>query len=56
MDCLSVFKELLKLGVIVRDMKQYKLDSFVRVTIGTAQENAKFVSALKTVLFKKRKR
>jgi histidinol-phosphate aminotransferase len=53
-DCLMVFKELLKLGVIVRDMKQYGLNSFVRVTIGTRQENAKFISALKTVLSKKR--
>jgi histidinol-phosphate aminotransferase len=53
-DCLPVFKDLLKLGVIVRDMKQYGLDSFVRVTIGTPEENAQFVSALKTVLSKKR--
>ncbi len=53
-DCREVFRELLKLGVIVRDMKQYGLDNFVRVTIGTPRENFKFIKALKTVLFKKR--
>ncbi len=51
-DCLGVFKELLKYGVIVRDMKQYRLDNFIRVTIGTEKENQKFVSALKSVLKK----
>jgi histidinol-phosphate aminotransferase len=49
-DCQAVFKEMLKLGVIVRDMKQYGLDNFIRVTIGTASENKKFVAALKKVL------
>jgi len=49
-DCLDVFRGLLKQGVIVRDMKQYGLDTFVRVSIGTARENRKFISALKKVL------
>jgi histidinol-phosphate aminotransferase len=49
-DCVGIFKKLLRLGVIVRDMKQYKLDTFIRVTIGTAQENKKFISALKKVI------
>jgi len=49
-DCLEVFKDLLKQGVIVRDMKQYGLNNFVRVTIGTPQENIKFVKALKKIL------
>jgi len=53
-DCQVVFKDLLKLGIIVRDMKQYGLDNFVRVTIGMPAENAKFIKALKIVLFKKR--
>jgi histidinol-phosphate aminotransferase len=53
-DCREVFKDLLKNGVIVRDMKQYGLDNFVRVTIGTPKENSKFIKALKKVLFKKR--
>ncbi len=53
-DCQEVFKDLLKNGVIVRDMKQYGLDNFVRVTIGTPKENEKFIAALKKVLFNPR--
>jgi histidinol-phosphate aminotransferase len=49
-DCVAVFKELLKLGVIVRDMKQYKLDTCIRVTVGTPRENKEFIAALKKVL------
>lgn len=49
-DGVLVFKEMLKLGVIVRDMKQYGLDNFIRVTIGTKKENKKFIKALKKVL------
>jgi histidinol-phosphate aminotransferase len=49
-DCVDVFKDLLKLGVIVRDMKQYKLDTYIRVTIGTPAENKKFLAALKKVI------
>lgn len=49
-DCVQVFKDLLKLGVIVRDMKQYRLDSHIRVTIGTPRENKAFIAALRKVL------
>jgi histidinol-phosphate aminotransferase len=49
-DCVAVFRSLLKRGVIVRDMKQYKLDTFIRVTIGTMAENRKFIAALEKVL------
>lgn len=49
-DGLGVFKGLLKLGVIVRDMKQYKLDNFIRVTIGTDKENEAFIKAFKKVI------
>jgi histidinol-phosphate aminotransferase len=49
-DCAVAFKKLLKLGVIVRDMKQYKLDTFIRVSIGTPAENALFIGALKKIL------
>ena len=51
-DCLEVFKALLRLGVIVRDMKQYNLDTCVRVSIGTMKENKQFILALKKVLGK----
>jgi histidinol-phosphate aminotransferase len=46
-DCKKVFEGLLKKGVIVRDMKAWGLDTFIRVTIGTRKENEKFISALK---------
>ncbi len=49
-DSLDVFKEMLKCGVIVRDMKQYGLNNFIRVTVGTRKENEKFIRALKKVL------
>jgi len=49
-DGVGVFKELLKCGVIVRDMKQYGLKNFIRVTIGTRKENEKFIAAMKKVL------
>jgi histidinol-phosphate aminotransferase len=49
-DSLEVFKEMLKYGVIVRDMKQYGLKNFIRVTIGTKKENERFIRVLKKVL------
>ena len=49
-DGVSVFKEMLKYGVIVRDMDQYGLKNFIRVTIGTEKENERFIKVLKKVL------
>ncbi len=49
-DGLTVFKEMLKYGVIIRDMKQYGLNNFIRVTIGTKKENERFIKVLKKVL------
>lgn len=49
-DSVTVFKEMLKYGVIVRDMKQYGLKNFIRVTVGTKKENERFVKVLKKVL------
>ncbi|MFH1189106.1 MAG: histidinol-phosphate transaminase [Candidatus Omnitrophota bacterium] len=49
-DCKEVFNALLKKGVIVRDMKAWGMDNYIRVTIGTRAENEKFVKALKGVL------
>jgi histidinol-phosphate aminotransferase len=46
-DGLKVSKELLKNGVIVRDMRQYGLNNFIRVTVGLRKENEKFVKELK---------
>ena len=49
-DGVGVFREMLKFGVIVRDMKQYGLKNFIRVTIGTHKENERFIKVLKKVL------
>ncbi len=49
-DGVTVFKDMLKYGLIVRDMKQYGLKNFIRVTIGTRKENERFVKVLKKVL------
>lgn len=45
-----VFKELLTKGIIVRAMAGYKLPDWIRVSIGTAEQNRAFVAALKEVL------
>lgn len=55
-DGFMVFKEMLKYGVIVRDMRQYGLKNFIRVTIGTKKENIRFVRVLRKVLKGKEKK
>lgn len=45
-----LYKQMLKSGVIVRDMQQYGLDNFIRVTIGKASENRRFIEVLKKIL------
>lgn len=47
-----VFQALQKLGVIVRPMGGYKLPEFIRISIGTAEENERCLAALKEVLRK----
>jgi len=49
-DCKAAFTNLLKEGVIVRDMKAWGFDTYIRVTVGTCAENRKFIGALKRVL------
>jgi histidinol-phosphate aminotransferase len=49
-DCKKVFNAMLKEGVIVRDMKAWGWDSYIRVTVGTRDENKKFVEALFSVI------
>jgi histidinol-phosphate aminotransferase len=51
-DSVAIFKEMLKYGVIARDMKQYGLKNFIRVTIGRKKENEKFIKVLKKVISK----
>lgn len=49
-DSGEVFKKMLRLGVIVRDMRPYGLKTFIRVTVGTKKENERFAKVLKKVL------
>jgi len=49
-DSTQVAKQLLKKGVIVRDMSFWKLKGFIRITVGTQQENKKLISTLEEVI------
>ena len=42
----SIYQKLLQEGVIVRPLKAYHLPEFIRVTIGTAEQNERFLTAL----------
>ena len=46
----EVFKQLLSQGVIVRPMGGYKFPEHVRVTVGTMDENRRFIEALQKVI------
>ena len=46
----EVFQALLQKGVIARPVAEYGLPNHVRVTVGTAEENARFLTALKETL------
>jgi histidinol-phosphate aminotransferase len=46
----QIFKQLLGQGVIVRPMGGYKFPEHVRVTVGTMEENRKFIEALQKVV------
>jgi histidinol-phosphate aminotransferase len=54
-DCVAFFNKMLKFGVIVRDMKQYGLNKFIRVTVGTKKENERFIKVLRKLLRGKEK-
>ena len=48
----DIFKELLKKGIIVRSMDEYDLPNFIRVTVGTDEQNRSFFKALSEVMKK----
>ena len=52
-DGKEVFRKMLVCGVIIRDMNAYGLKNFIRVTVGTRQENKKFITILKKTLARK---
>lgn len=49
-DCQAVFKDLMKRGVIVRTGDIFGYPTFIRVTVGTEEENQRFIKELKSVL------
>ena len=46
----KVFRGLQQRGVIVRPMRGYKMPGWVRVTVGTMEENKRFIKALSVIL------
>ncbi|MFA5038723.1 MAG: histidinol-phosphate transaminase [Candidatus Omnitrophota bacterium] len=48
-DARELFAELLKKGVIIREMSQYGLNNYSRVTIGTRRENTLLIQSLRTL-------
>ena len=46
----AVFAALMKKGIIVRAMRGYKLPEWIRVSVGTMDENRRFAEALREVL------
>lgn len=46
----TLFEELLHRGIIIRPLKSYGLDDYLRVSIGNSHENAAFISACKELL------
>ncbi|VEG90629.1 histidinol-phosphate transaminase [Legionella spiritensis] len=49
-DSLPIYQELLQNGIIVRPLKSYGLMNHLRVSIGTHQQNTRFLSALSTIM------
>lgn len=45
-----IYQKLLHEGVIVRPLKAYAMPSHIRVTIGTEEQNERFITALKKVI------
>lgn len=48
----AVFQALLRKGIIVRAMRSYKLPEWIRVSVGTPEQNRAFIEALTEVLEK----
>ncbi len=49
-DCVEVFRKVMDLGVTIRPLKSFGLDDWIRVTVGTREQNEKFIDSLKKVL------
>ncbi|MDM8535462.1 histidinol-phosphate transaminase [Desulfobacterales bacterium HSG17] len=49
-DSKEIFEKMLRQGVIVRSMTSYGFPEYIRINVGTFEENQKFVKALKKAL------
>ncbi len=49
-DSEVIFEKLLKKGIIIRPGKTWDCPNFIRVTIGTAYENVKFIQTLREII------
>ncbi|HEB54796.1 MAG TPA: histidinol-phosphate transaminase [Gammaproteobacteria bacterium] len=49
-DAAGVYEALLRAGIIVRPVANYGLPEYLRITVGRADENARFLDALKKIL------
>jgi len=45
----AVFQALLRRGLIVRAMRSYKMPAWIRVSVGTMDQNRRFISELKAL-------
>jgi len=48
--CQRIYEALLRQGVIVRPLSSFGYHDYIRVTVGTAQENERFISTFKKTL------
>jgi histidinol-phosphate aminotransferase len=49
-DGCAVFDQLLRRKIIVRPLKGYNLPEWVRISVGTMEENQKLISTLREVI------
>ncbi|MGH8551992.1 MAG: pyridoxal phosphate-dependent aminotransferase, partial [Methylococcales bacterium] len=49
-DCVQCFNDLLRQGVIVRALASYRMPNHIRVTVGSPEQNTRFLSALDRTL------
>ena len=50
MDCMVAFEKIMDLGVTIRPMKSFGKEDAIRVTIGSLEQNKKFIKCLNTIL------
>jgi histidinol-phosphate aminotransferase len=49
-DAAAIYQSLLEAGVIVRPIGVYEMPRYLRVSVGLAGENEKFIAALEQII------